>query len=136
MPKKNLFKIFILFIALIAVIIIGVILFMNGYFEKTKEIPTYIVGIDDLYCNIKDSKKMVKINMVIETSDDKLKVNMENKKFHIRDLTNKIIVSKTEEDLLGENGHANLKKEILKNLEEVFQSENISNIYFHDFIIQ
>lgn len=136
MSKRNLIIVIILLAVLVIGVVIGIVIYMNGSEEKVKEIPTYTVGIDDLYCNIKDSKKMVKINIVLETRDEKLKENIENKKFLIRDLTNEIIVSKTEEDLLGDNGQAKLKKEILKHLIEVFKSEDITNIYFNDFIIQ
>lgn len=137
MSKKTLTIIIILSLALVVGVAIGVFLYMNGSNgEKVKEIPTYTVGADDLYSNIKDSKKMLKINIVVETSSEELKENMENKKFLIRDTTNEIVVGKTEEDLLGENGQTNLKKEILKSLVEVFENERITNIYFNDFIIQ
>lgn len=136
MSKKNLIIVIILLLALIIGIAIGVLLYTNGSLEKVKETPTHTVGIDDLYCNIKDSKKMVKINIIIETNDHKLKEDIANKKFLIRDLTNEIIVSKTEDDLLKENGQADLKKEILASLVEVFESQKITNIYFNDFIIQ
>lgn len=137
MSKKTLTIVIILSLALVVGVAIGVFLYMNGSNgEKVKEIPTYTVGADDLYSNIKDSKKMLKINIVVETSSEELKENMENKKFLIRDTTNEIVVGKTEEDLLGENGQTNLKKEILKSLVEVFENERITNIYFNDFIIQ
>ena len=136
MSKKNLIIIILLALVLIVGVIIGIIIYTNGSGEKVKEVPTYTVGIEDLYCNIKDSKKMLKINIIIETSNDKLKENIENKKFLVRDLTNEIIVSKTEDDLLGDKGQSKLKLEILKNLAEFFESEEITNIYFNDFIIQ
>lgn len=136
MSKKNLIIIIVLALVLIVGVIIGIIIYTNGSGEKVKEVPTYTVGIEDLYCNIKDSKKMLKINIIIETSNDKLKENIENKKFLVRDLTNEIIVSKTEDDLLGDKGQSKLKLEILKNLAEFFESEEITNIYFNDFIIQ
>lgn len=137
MSKKGLTIIIISLVALIIGVMIGIFVYMNGPGEtKGKELLTYNTGIEDLYCNIKDSKKVVKINMVIETKNTKLNESLESKKFLIRDLTNEIVVSKTDQDLLGEDGQAKLKKEILARLEEVFKSEEIINIYFNDFIIQ
>lgn len=136
MSKKNLTIIFILIIALMIGVVIGIIVYIKGSGDKVKEVPTFTVGIDDMYCNIKDSKKMVKINIVIETIDEKLKKTIESKKFLTRDLANEIIANKTEEELLGENGQSKLKTEILKSLIDIFESEKITSIYFNDFIIQ
>ncbi len=136
MSKKNLTIIFILIIALMIGVVIGIIVYIKGSGDKVKEVPTFTVGIDDMYCNIKDSKKMVKINIVIETIDEKLKKTIESKKFLTRDMANEIIASKTEEELLGEKGQTKLKDEILKRLIDIFESEKITSIYFNDFIIQ
>lgn len=136
MSKRSLTIIIVSLLVLVIGIGIGIFVYTNGSGEKIVEVPTYTVGMEDLYCNIKDSRKMLKINIVVETKDEELKKIMESQKFLIRDLTNEIIVSKTEDDLLIENGQRELKKEILKDLIETFESEKIINIYFNDFIIQ
>lgn len=42
----------------------------------------------------------------------------------------------TEEELEGKEGQVNLQNSIKKNLINLFNDENITNIYFDDFIIQ
>lgn len=134
-------KMVIIIIALVLALVIGIVAGVLIYLrstgeEKVKILPTYTVQVDDLYANIKDSKKILKLNIIVETTDEELQAALSSKMFLIRDSANEIIVSKTEEDLRETNGQSLLKTEIKKSLIEVFENDKITNIYFNDFIIQ
>lgn len=61
---------------------------------------------------------------------------MNEKQFLIRDEVNKIVRNSTEEELEGKEGQINLQNKIKENLIELFSDQNITNVYFDDFIIQ
>lgn len=136
--KKSTIIIIALLLALIIGIVAGIFLILrNGdKEEKVKEIPTYTVACDDLYGNIKDSKKILKLNIVVETTDEKLQTTLNEKMFLVRDRANEIIVTKTEEELREEKGQTILKEQIKVDLMEIFETDKIKNVYFNDFIIQ
>ncbi|NLV76433.1 MAG: flagellar basal body-associated FliL family protein [Tissierellia bacterium] len=89
-----------------------------------------------MYCNIKDSKKIVRVKVTIETNNKNTLELLENKQFLIRDDINKIIRSKTEEELQGDEGQIKLQKEIKESLIKLFDDVAITNVYFDDLIIQ
>ena len=135
--NKTLIVIIVLILALFVGIVAGISIFLNSSDEeKTKDIPTYTVVSDDLYGNIKDSKKILKLNIVVETTDEKIQETLTNKMFLIRDRANEIIVTKTEDELREEKGQTILKEKIKEDLMEIFETNKITNVYFNDFIIQ
>ncbi len=135
--NKTLIIVISIVLALVIGIVAGVLIYLKSTGEKkVKEIPTYTVEIADLYGNVKDSKKILKLNIVVETTDAKLQEILSNKMFLIRDKANEIIVTKTEEELREEKGQTLLKEEIKKDLITIFENDKITNVYFNDFIIQ
>lgn len=137
MSKNTILIVIILLFLLIAGVIIGIFVFStNTNIKKEKPVKYYSLTLEDQYCNIKDSKKIIKVRATIETVNEKTLVNLSEKQFLIRDQINKIIRSLTDEELQGEEGQTNLQNEIKDSLVELFEDENITNIYFNDFIIQ
>ncbi|WP_339788522.1 flagellar basal body-associated FliL family protein [Tissierella sp.] len=92
--------------------------------------------LEDLYCNIKDSKRILKIKITLETINEDTLTTLTEKQFLIRDDVNKIITNLTEEELRGKEGQINLQNQIKTNMVELFNDESIINVYFNDFIIQ
>lgn len=138
MSKKTLLIIVIvLLVALIAGVIVGIFIFSNSSKEKKiKPVKTFSITMNDLYCNIKDSKRILKVKITLETTSEKTLENLTSKQFLVRDQVNKIIRSLTDEELQGKEGQVKLQNEIKNNLVELFEDENIINVYFDDFIIQ
>ncbi|SHI05366.1 flagellar basal body-associated FliL family protein [Sporanaerobacter acetigenes] len=138
----------ILIVVLVAVIvfaifgtILGFIFYKNndsnkGNTGKNKNSEQYYITLEDMYCNIKESKKIVRLKITVEISDKDTFEKLENKQFLMRDEINKIIRNKKEEDLQGKDGQLTLQSEIRNSLIELFDNENITNIYFNDLIIQ
>ncbi|WP_353095301.1 flagellar basal body-associated FliL family protein [Tissierella praeacuta] len=138
MSKNNiLIIVIILLVALIAGIAVGIFFFSNNSGgKKAKELKTYSLTLEDLYCNIKESKRILKIRITLETSNEKTLAELTEKQFLIRDDVNKIISTLTEEELRGKEGQVSLQDQIKTNMVELFKDESIMNIYFNDFIIQ
>ena len=141
MVAKNttLIIVIVLLLALIAGAIVGIFLYpkMGGQQEPTrKSLKTYSLTLEDLYSNIKDSKRILKIKITVETmSEDTLKTLTE-KQFLIRDQVNKILSNLTEDELRGNEAQIKLQEIIKTNLVDLFKDDSIINIYFNDFIIQ
>lgn len=114
-------------------IVIGMKILGNN---ENKNIKTFSLNLEDIYCDIKDSDSIIKLNITIETfSKDSLEI-LTNKVYLIRNNINEIVRNKTEEELKGKSGQVNLQKEIKDNLLAVFKDESIVNIYFNEFVIQ
>ena len=143
MENRNVILI-ILLILVIVLAAVGVVLGLmyrnnkNANIDNTakKQLETFNLTLDDMYCNIKESKKIVKIKVTIETTNEKTFETLHEKQFLIRDNINKIVRNKTEEELQGEDGQIQLQNQLRESLVNLFNDETITNIYFNDFIIQ
>ena len=141
MSNKNTVLV-VLLVLVIVLAIVGIVLGTTFYKNNNannsnkKKMETFNLTLQDMYCNIKDSKKIVKVKITIETNNkDSLKV-LEEKQFSIRDDINKIIRNKKEDELQGKEGQVQLQKEINESLVKLFNDETITNVYFDDLVIQ
>lgn len=136
MSKKTIIiVVIILVLAIFAGIAAGVVFWKKtGNIEK--EVKRHNLTVDDMYCNIKDSKRILKLKITIESIDERSIQKLTEKTFLVRDEVNKIVRNKTDEQLEGTDGQINLQKEIRDNLIILFEDETITNVYFNDFIIQ
>jgi len=129
-------------IALALVIAIGVtaVVVLTGGKEPAEvnydDLPKFYHEITDLYSNIKDSSRICKVNATIEIVDETLATEIKDQEFVIRDAINLIIRSSTEEQLLGEEGQLYLQDEIKLTLNEKFDTDMVTNVYFKQLIIQ
>lgn len=136
MSTKNIVIILLVLVVLLSAV--GIYLGINMYSNNKEEKPveTYSLTLEDIYCDIKDSKSIVKINITIETFSERSLEALQNKIYLIRNNINEIVRNKTVEELKGRDGQVSLQKEIKENLIEVFNDESIANIYFNQFVIQ
>lgn len=132
----------ILLVLVVVLAVVGIVLGIAFYRNNNagnsnkKHSETFNLTLQDMYCNIKDSKKIVRVKVTIETNNKNTLELLENKQFLIRDDINKIIRSKTEEELQGDEGQIKLQKEIKESLIKLFDDVAITNVYFDDLIIQ
>lgn len=122
-------------VAIIAGVGIG-IYFFKGSSEGPKEIVKHTLTLEDMFCNIKDSKRILKLRATIESTSEESIVRLEEKQFLARDEINKVVRNKTDEELQGKEGQIQLQKEIKEELIRLFNDDSITNVYFDDFIIQ
>ncbi len=134
----------VLIVILVVAILLAVVGITFGVFfyrgnnkntNKEQEEKFYIT-LDDMYCNIKESKKIVKVKITVEVTNKDTFEILDNKKFLIRDEINKIIRNKKEEELQGGEGQLKLQNEIKDSLVKLFDDKCITNVYFDDLIIQ
>lgn len=141
MGNRNVGLVVILVLAIILAIVgiaLGITFYRNNNANNgaKEQLKTFNLTLQDMYCNIKDSKKIVKVKITIETNNKKTLELIEGKQFLIRDDINKIIRNKAEEDLQGKEGQVKLQKEINESLVKLFNDDTITNVYFDDLIIQ
>ncbi|MBW4828691.1 MAG: flagellar basal body-associated FliL family protein [Clostridiaceae bacterium] len=108
----------------------------NGDKNNNKDAEKNYITLEEMYCNIKDSKKIVKIKTTIEINNKNTYEELEEKQFLMRNEINKIIRSKEENELQGKEGQIALQNEIKENLIKLFNDESITNVFFNDLIIQ
>lgn len=136
MSKKTIINIVIvLVIAIFAGIVVGMVLW-NKNSNAPRGVIKHSLTLDDMYCNVKDSKRILKLKITLESTNLGTIENLTEKQFLVRDEVNKIARNRTDEELQGKEGQVNLQEEIKTNLIELFADETITNIYFNDFIIQ
>ena len=144
MNKKNILLV-ILLILVIALSAFAIYIGMNAIKSDKgasnnkgdlEDRETFSLTLDDMYCNIKNSKRIVKVNLSIETYNEKNLDLLKSKEYLIRDNINQIIRNKTEEELEGKDGQLMLQEEVKNALTNLFDEDSIANIYFNDFVIQ
>lgn len=137
MSTKNVVVILLILVVLLSGIgiFLGINMYKNNKSEE-KPIETFSLTLEDMYCDLKDSNSIAKINVTVETYNERSLETLENKIYLVRNNINEIVRNKTEEELKGKNGQVNLQKEIKDSLVNVFNDEAIINVYFNQFVIQ
>lgn len=102
--------------------------------EVVKE--SYYYSLDQMISNIKDSSSKAVIKIVIETTDEELIKQFDEQDYKLKDEINRIVRSKTKEELEGSNGQLNLNMELVVQFRKHFDNEEIIKIYFDELIIQ
>jgi len=130
-------KIIIGILAVIILILAGV----AGYFiikksNANKPKTLYPIVMEEMYSNVKNSKRIVKIKIIVESSDKKDTEFLEEKKYLIRDIANEIIRSTEEQDLIKDNSQNELQDKIKNKLVEQLKINSIEDVKFSDFVIQ
>lgn len=138
MNKKTMIIIIILVVIMLALATFLAINFLltdkneNEVVVKEK----YYHNVGEIISNLKDSKRLVKCNITVEVTDEGLLDRLEKENFLINHEINEIIRNKVEKDLEGKEGQQNLQNEITKKLVEIFDNNEIINIYFNELIVQ
>lgn len=104
--------------------------------DKPKEVETTLYSIGELYSNMKDSRRILKMNIDIEISDKEVTPKLEKKKSEIINNILEILRSKEITVLDGTEGQQALRKEILNSIKKIVPSDGIMDVYFVEFIVQ
>lgn len=132
----------IIIVAVILILVLGiggffVVKMMSGEKEVSyDDMPKFYFEISEHYSNIKDSKRICKVSLTIETVDEELSGTLSSQSFVVTDIITLIIRGSQEEQLLGEEGQLYLQEEIKRSLNEKFNTDKITNVYFKQLIIQ
>ena len=100
--------------------------------DENKEKYYYEVG--EMISNLKDTSRKVKLNIKIEYTDKKLLKKLESSSF-IKHKIYEIVRDKTEDELNGKAGQIKIQSEVTEMLKKLFETDDIINIYFEEFIV-
>ena len=131
----------------IAVFVVSVLVFATTLYlvffkapasadRAPKKIDTYKYDLGDFSTNIGSSGRYFKGKIVIETTNKKTPKLIEQNVEPIRDHILSVLISQDVKTMMSENGIDNIKKDISKKVAEIIGSDDISNVYFTDYIIQ
>ena len=101
-----------------------------------KKIDTYTYDLGDFSTNIGSSGRYFKGKIVIETTSKKTPALIEENVEPIRDHILKVLISQDVKNMMSDTGIENIKKDIKKHIGEIIGTDDISNVYFTDYIIQ
>ena len=95
------------------------------------DVGTFIVNLQD-----KDADRYLKITIVLDAQDEKVKAELEKRLPQVKDAITTLLFTKTSQDLRTTEGIEELKEEILKRVNAILPIGGVKNVYFTDFVIQ
>lgn len=122
-------------LALIFTLIFVFVLNKKGESKKEK-VEYFQFELDEMYTNIKKSNNIMKINITVEYTDDRLAAVLNKQKARITNDILELLRNKTLEELSGKEGQRKARTDIKDKIVEIVESNNISNVYFTEFIVQ
>jgi len=133
----------ILMIALIAFLVTMIVVGGLLYFfvfrtagEEDAKLPTYEYNLGEFSTNLGSQRSFFNGEIVIETTDSDLLDTFEEKNVVLRDGVIKTLIDKQPEDILKPEGQQELRQELIQMISEKVDSDQITNLYFVDYIVQ
>jgi len=127
-------------LVLVVLIVAGLFVFVFNKKEPEKKPVVYEeFALEDMYTNVMNSNRILKIKVVIQYTDVKLKDKLEKEfKSKIVNDIQEYLRSRTYEQMSSVNGQKRLREDILDNVRTDTETtaDQISDVFFTDFIIQ
>jgi len=95
------------------------------------DVGTFIVNLQD-----RDADRYLKITVVLEVQDEKIKAELEKRLPQIKDSITTLLFTKSSSELKTAEGIEQLKEEIIKRINAILPIGGVKNVYFTDFVIQ
>ncbi len=95
------------------------------------DVGTFIVNLQD-----RDADRYLKVSVVLEVQDNKIKAELEKRKPQVKDAITTLLFTKSSKELKTEEGIEQLKEEIIKRVNAILPIGGVKNVYFTDFVIQ
>lgn len=124
---------------ILAGIVFGGIFFFLVYSPSNngnKTMVTYEYTLQDFTTNLGTVRNYFRGSIVIETTNKKMIDKFSLKNAEIRDGIIQILIAKKPEDILDTTGQQALRNEIKDAISKVMETDEITNVYFIDYIIQ
>lgn len=129
--KKVTFIIILFFLVSVASAYIG-----YSYINKPETKYFSLDPGDYFVTNIKDSKNLLKTDIIIKMKDKKKYDYLISNNYLVRDGIITFLSEKPFDELVGKDNQIKLKKEIVDRLNYTFDCDSIVDIYFNEFVIQ
>lgn len=97
----------------------------------TFDVGTFIVNLQD-----KDADRYLKVTIVLDVQDDKVKAELEKRLPQVKDAITTLLFTKSSQELRTAEGIEELKEQILKRVNAILPIGGVKNVYFTDFVIQ
>jgi flagellar protein FliL len=104
--------------------------------DDEKPMQTYEYLLGSFSTNLGTQRSFFNGEIVIETTDKKLFESLDKKNAILRDRVIKTLIGKKAEDVLDPDGQQALRAELIMIVGETVQSDQITNVYFVDYIVQ
>ncbi|MEN1759440.1 flagellar basal body-associated FliL family protein [Anoxynatronum sibiricum] len=124
---------------LVTAILVGSLLYIFVFrtpSEKVVVTPTFEYQLGEFSTNLGSQRSFFRGSIVVETTDKKMLETLENNHIVLRDSVIKTLIGKRAEDVLDPEGQQLLRQELIQVISEVSQSDQISNVYFVEYIVQ
>ncbi|MEJ5173048.1 MAG: flagellar basal body-associated FliL family protein [Hydrogenothermaceae bacterium] len=95
------------------------------------EVGTFIANLAD-----KDADRYIKVTIIMEVQDEKVKEEATKRMPQIKDSINTLLFTKTSDELKSPEGIEKLKEEIIKRTNAILPLGGVKDVYFTEFIIQ
>ena len=95
-----------------------------------------VLPLDAFIVNLQVKGSFLKTTMQLEFAEPQLPPTMENDVPKVRDAIINILSAKASSDLLTPEGKEKLREEIRNKINEVLGAEDVTGVYFTEFIIQ
>ncbi|MFO7931048.1 MAG: flagellar basal body-associated FliL family protein [Thermodesulfobacteriota bacterium] len=109
----------------------------SGQEEEKKEMGP-LVEMEDFVVNIthKDSTRFLKLGVTLEAKDDQSKKEIEKRMPQIRDAVLLLVGNKKYDDLKDLQGKKQLKADLTSRIRSLSGEDEVSELYFTDFVVQ
>jgi len=108
----------------------------NGEGSPSKPRATYRHDIGEFSTNIGSSGRYFKGNIVVESGNKKTPAELEKNIEPVRDAVIQILMGQDLKQMMTPSGMQVIRDSITKSLTEILGINDITNIYFTDYIIQ
>jgi flagellar FliL protein len=95
------------------------------------EVGTFVANLAD-----KDADRYIKVTVIMEVQDEKVKEEATKRMPQIKDAINTLLFTKTSEELKSPEGIEKLKEEIIRRTNAILPLGGVKDVYFTEFIIQ
>ncbi|MDI3508951.1 MAG: flagellar protein FliL [Clostridiales bacterium] len=104
--------------------------------ENKTEIFMPTIKDGSFVTNLKNSRRFLKVTMVIEVANSAILDEFTSKDYMVNDIIVSVLSSKTDEEAAEDGFQTKLKNEIISALNKRFGEGAAVNIYFNEFVIQ
>lgn len=124
---------------LVTAILVGGLLYLFVFrttSDEVADLKTYEYQLGEFSTNLGTQRSFFKGEIVVETTDEELLSVMTERNVVLRDRVIKTLIGKGAEDVLNPEGQQQLRQELIQVVSEVVKSDQITNVYFVDYIVQ
>ena len=113
----------------------------DGEYEEMDDggdgmLPSAVLPLDTFVVNLQVKGSFLKVTMQLEFTEPELPATIEGDIPKLRDVIIRIMSSKGARDILSTEGKELLREEIRDGINETLGAEDVSQVYFTEFIIQ